>query len=86
MVWLNSIPPETNGIGEVATTAAAAIARSQTSTAYRRETFRASGPSRKPKDTVALKNMSRRRHVRGEVRRNGHERDEAKHRHRVTPS
>ena len=40
--------------------AAAAAARSQTSIAYRREIFRASGPSRKLRDTVTPTKMSRR--------------------------
>jgi hypothetical protein len=49
-----------NGIGAVTTNAPPAIARSQISTPYWRETFRASGPSRKARETVTPKKMSRR--------------------------
>ena len=72
-------PARTNGIGDVTTMAAAAIARSRISTAYWRETLRASGPSRKLRETVTPKKCPGASGG-GRGATNGHERDEAKHR------
>jgi hypothetical protein len=52
--------PDTTGIGEVATSAAATSATDQISIAYRRDADRAIGVSRNPGDTVTPKNRSRR--------------------------
>jgi hypothetical protein len=61
MVKLNSIPPETNGMGDVATMAAAAAARSQTYNRISARDFSRQRPfAETPGDRNAEENVSSR--------------------------